>query len=501
MFDGLLGNVLLGLSTAFEVSNLLYCLLGVALGMFIGILPGIGALSAISLLFPLTFHMQPTEALIMLAGIFYGSSYGGSTSAILLNVPGGASSAVTCLDGYPMSKQGRGGIALLLTTVASFVAGSIGIVLMMLFSPLVVEMALTFTSAEYFSLMVLGLVAASMISDGSPVKSIAMVVLGVLLGLVGLDLYTGAQRFTFGTRELYDGLSLVALAMGLFGVAEIIASVKTGQAGRVQKVTLRSMIPTRDDIRRSVGPTLRGSAIGSFFGTLPGTGASIASFLSYAVEKRISKDPSRFGKGAVEGICAPEAANNAADQTAFIPTMTLGIPGSPTMALMFGVLLIHGIAPGPQLISVHPDIFWGLVMSFWVGNLLLLVLNIPLIGVWVRMLQIPYHLLYPVILMFVCIGLYSVQTSAFEVWSVLILGIVGYGMRALAFPAAPLLLGFVLGPMVEENFRRAMIVSSGRFEVFIERPVSGALLACTLAVLVWGFWSFFSARRRVAAAA
>lgn len=485
-------NVALGLETALSLSNLLYCLTGVFLGTLLGVLPGIGALVSISLLFPITFHLDVTGALVMLAGIFYGTAYGGSTSAILLNVPGTPSAAVTCLDGYPMARQGRAGVALMGTTIASFVGGSIGILLMMAFSPLIVENALRFGPAEYFSLMVMGLVAASTIASSSPAKGIAMVVVGILLGLVQADFYSGIPRFDFGIPELYEGLSLVAIAMGLFGVTEVIASVTvaktTGSFDR-RRITFRSMIPTRDDVRRSWFPMLRGTAIGSFFGTLPGTGALIASFMAYAVEKKIARDPSRFGNGAVEGIMAPESANNAADQTAFIPTMTLGIPGSPAMAIMLAVMIIHGIRPGPSLVIEQPALFWGVVMSFWIGNILLLILNLPLIGLWVRLLTVPYHLLYPAILTFVCTGVYSINNSTFDIWVLVAFSLLGYGARMLDLPCAPLLLGFVLGPAMEEHFRRALLISRGDFMTFIERPISATIMGATCLMLAWALWT------------
>ena len=488
MDGALLQNVILGLETAVDPSNLVFCFFGVFLGMAIGVLPGIGPLATISMLFPITFYLPPTTALIMLAGIYYGSAYGGSTTAILLNVPGSPSAAVACLDGYPMARQGRAGIALLLTTVGSFIGGSIGIILMMLFSPIIAEIALDFGPAEYFSLMVLGLVAASTISSGSAIKGLAMVVLGILFGLVGSDIYTGASRYTFGFQELYDGISLVALSMGLFGIVEVIASINSVQGGTVTRegVDFRSMIPTRDDWRRSWLPILRGTGIGSFIGTLPGAGALISSFIAYSVEKRISRTPEQFGKGALEGIVSSESANNAADQTAFIPTMTLGIPGSATMALMIGVLIIHGITPGPSFITERPDMFWGLVMSFWIGNALLVFLNIPLIGLWIKLLTVPYRILYPAILMFICIGVYSVQNLSFDVWLVVLLGAFGYVLRVLDFSPAPLILGFVLGPMMEENFRRAMLMSRGDFSIFLDRPISAGLMVVTVLLLVWG---------------
>ena len=485
------GNLALGLSVAVSPTNLFYCFVGVFLGTLVGVLPGIGALATISLLLPITFHLEPTSAIVMLAGVFYGSAYGGSTASILLNLPGTPSSAVTCLDGYPMSRQGRAGVALLITTIASFLGGSIGIVLMMLFSPVIVGFALQFGPAEYFAMMLLGLVAASTVASGAPVKGIAMVVLGVLLGLVGTDVNTGVLRFTFGIPELADGISLVAVAMGMFGVAEVIASVRGAHAGKIDRrsITFGSMIPTRDDMRRFWGPMLRGAGIGSFFGALPGTGGTISAFMAYAVEKKVARQPERFGNGAIEGITAPESANNAADQTAFIPTLTLGIPGNVVMALMIGALMIHGIAPGPQLMVEKPDLFWGLIMSFWIGNVLLLILNIPLIGIWIRVLAVPYHLLYPAILMFVCLGVFSVNNSAFDVLLVLVFGAFGYLMRVLDFQPAPLLLGLVLGPMMEENLRRALLLSRGDFMVFVQRPISATLMAATVALLLWALWS------------
>lgn len=493
---GLFDSIALGLGVALTPANLMWCFAGVTLGTFVGVLPGIGSLVAIALLLPVTFHLDPTAAIVMLAGVFYGSTYGGSTASILLNLPGTPSTAVTALDGYPMAKQGRAGVALFMTTIASFAGGSIGILVMMLFSPLIANVALEFGAVEYFSMITLGLVTASSISSGAPLKGIAMVVLGVILGLVGADLETGVGRFTFGFPELYDGISLVAIAMGLFGVAEVIGSIRSRRHGRVdgKDITFRSMIPTRDDVRRSTMAILRGAGIGSFFGALPGTGGVMASFMAYLFEKKVARDPSRFGHGAIEGISAPEAANNAADQTAFIPTLTLGIPGNVITALMIGTLMVHGLVPGPQMITNHPDLFWGLIMSFWIGNLMLLVLNIPLIGVWIRVLAIPYHLLYPAILIFVCLGVYSVNNSAFDVVLVALFGGAGYLLRLLDLHPAPLLIGFVLGPLLEDNLRRALILSRGDFMVFVERPISCGFLIVTASVLAWTIWK--SASRR-----
>lgn len=499
----LLGNLALGLNTALSPSNLLYCFLGVFLGTLVGVIPGIGPLAAISMLFPITFYLDPTAALIMLAGIYYGTTYGGSTASILLNIPGATSSAVTCLDGYPMAQQGRAGVALMMTTVASFAGGSFGIIILSLFSPVIAEYALSFGPAEYFALMLLGLVAASTIANASPAKGLAMVVLGMLVASVGTDSQSGVARFTFGSMSLLDGFGISAMAMGLFGIGEILSSVGNARSNAIDKSSAkwRNMVPTRDDVRRSWRPGLRGSAIGSFFGALPGTGPSIAAFMAYAVEKRVSDTPERFGHGAIEGIVAPETANNAADQTAFIPTLTLGIPGSATMALMLGALMVHGIQPGPTLIVQQPALFWGLVMSFWIGNIILLVLNLPLIGLWVRMLLVPYQYLYPAILIFVCIGAYSVRSNPADVLMVLGFGVLGYGLRIAGLPAAPLLLGFVLGPLIETQFRRSMVLAQGDFTTIMARPIAGTVLALTSLMLIWSVVSAMRRRRKLARAA
>lgn len=479
-------NISLGLATALSPYNLFYCFLGVFLGTLTGVIPGVGVLAAISLLFPITFYLEPTAALIMLAGIWYGTGYGGRTASILLNIPGSPANAVTCIDGFPMARQGRAGVALFMTTVASFAGGCIGIVVLMFFTPLIAQYALRFGAAEYFSLMVLGLVAASTISEGSAVKGLAMVAVGILVGTVGSDIYTGVPRFTFGSLQLADGIGLIALAMGVFGVTEIITSVGKVDSGevRTQKVSWAAMKPTKDDVKRSWFPVLRGSALGTFFGTLPGTGPAVASFMAYAVEKRVAKDPSRFGKGAIEGVMGPESADNAAEQASFIPTLGLGIPGSATMALMLGALMIHGISPGPTLITDQPQLFWGLIMSFWVGNVLLVILNVPLIGMWVRLLTIPYHLLFPAVLVFICIGTYTIGNSTFDIWVVAAFGLFGYLLRLWDMPAAPILLGYVLGPMLEENFRRAMLLSRGDFMIFIDRPISGVIMGLTALLLL-----------------
>jgi len=485
-------GLLLGLQTAMQPEILLYCFIGVFLGTLIGVLPGIGALAAISLLLPITFHLEPVAAIVMLAGVYYGAQYGGSTAAILLNLPGTPSSAVACLDGYPMAKQGRAGVALFMTTVASFIGSMLGIMALVAFAPGIAEIGLLFGAAEYFSIMLLGLIAAATLAAGSPIKGLAMVLFGLLLGTVGTDVNSGVPRFDFGIPELMDAISLVALAMALFGIAELISSVNLKRDGEVKvKITLRSMLPTREDVRQSVRPMLRGSGIGGFMGALPGTGPSIASFMSYAIEKKVAKDPSRFGKGAIEGVTAPESANNAAAQTAFVPTLSLGIPGDAVMALMLGALIIHGIQPGPMLMTAQPELFWGLIVSFAIGNVMLVILNLPLVNIWVSILRIPYHVLYPAILVFICLGVYSVNNNTFDVYMTAALGVLGYILLKLRFEPAPLLLGFVLGPMMEENLRRAMLLSRGDPSTFIERPISAVVLALCALLLLWTAYAAF----------
>ena len=486
----ILNGLLVGLQSALQPVTLLYCFIGVFLGTLIGVLPGIGALATISLLLPVTYHIPPTAAIVMLAGVYYGAQYGGSTASILLNLPGTPSSAVACLDGYPMAKQGRAGVALFMTTIASFVGSMLGILILVLFSPSIAELGLKFGPAEYFSMMLLGLVAASSLASGSPAKGLAMVVLGLLLGTVGTDVNSGVARFDFGIPELMDGINLVALAMGVFGIAEVISSINQKREGEVkEKISMRTMLPTRKDWKDSVMPMLRGTGIGSFFGALPGTGASIAAFFSYAVEKKVAKDPSRFGNGAIEGITAPEAANNAASQTAFVPTLSLGIPGDAVMALMLGALIIHGIQPGPLLMTQQPDLFWGLIVSFGIGNIMLMVLNLPLVGIWVAILRIPYNVLYPAILVFISLGVYSVNNNTFDVYMVALIGAVGYFLAVLKFEAAPLLLGFVLGPLMEENLRRSLLLSRGDLMTFIDRPISAGFIAFCVAIIVWTMYA------------
>lgn len=474
----LLSNLALGFSTATTVSNLFYCFVGVFLGTFIGVLPGVGPLAAVAMLLPVSFYLEPTTALVMLAGVYYGAEYGGSIASILLNIPGTPSSSVTCIDGYPMAQQGRAGVALFATSVASFFGGVFGVVVMVLLAPRLAEFALLFQPAEYFSVMVLGLIAASIVSSSGALRGLMMVCLGILLGTIGVDVNSGEARFTGGMPELRDGVSLVVVAMGLFGISEVMVSLRGATKSYAgQNVRGRDIYPTRAEWRRSFLPALRGASIGSFFGTLPGTGQTVASFVGYALEKKVSPNKAQFGAGAIEGVVVPESANNAAAQTAFIPTLTLGIPGSTTMALMLGALMIHGITPGPRLISDHPDLFWGLVVSFLFGNFFLLVLNIPLIGLWVRLLRVPHYYLYPTVIIMICVGVYGISNSLTDVWATLAFGLIGYVLRLFRFEPAPMLIGFVLGPMMEEFFRRAMLLSRGDPMVFLERPGSAALLA------------------------
>lgn len=494
----LLDSLIVGFYSAIRPHILMYCFFGVFLGTFVGVLPGIGPLAAISLLLPITYHIEPTAAIVMLAGVYYGAEYGGSTASILLNLPGTASAAVTCLDGYPMAQQGRAGVALFMVTIASLSGGIAGVLAMILFSPAIVEIGLSFGPAEYFSLMTLGLIAASTLASGTPAKGLSMVVLGLLLGTVGTDINSGIPRFDFDIPEMMDGISLVALAMGLFGISEIVKSITLTRGSKVtQKITLRSMTPTKKDLKDSGFPIIRGGAVGGFFGALPGTGAAIAAFVAYAVEKKVAKDPSMFGKGAIQGLVAAESANNAAAQAAFIPTLTLGIPGSATMAIMLGALIIHGIQPGPMLMIEQPDLFWGLIISFLIGNVLLVILNIPLIGMWVSVLNIPYRLLYPAIMVFIMMGVYSVNNNTFDVYLIAVVGVIGYFLIIMQFEGAPLLLGFILGPLMEENMRRALLLSRGDMMTFLERPISMWILIVTAAILSW---SLISALRSFARA-
>lgn len=487
-----LTDLLYGFSIALEPGNLMWSVFGVLIGNLIGVLPGMGALTTISILLPLTYFISPVPAILMLAGIFYGSQYGGAIGAILLNLPSHPPHAVTCLDGYPMTKAGRGGAALGVTMMASFFAASVGIIVMIFLSPLLVEVAFKFGPTEICSIMLLGLLAGATMSRSSPLKGIAMTLFGLICGVVGTDVITGTQRLTFGLTELGDGMELTALCMGLFGVADFLVTINRASAKPVRvKVRMADMKPTRAELKQAFWPMVRGTAIGTLFGAMPGTGPTITTFIAYAFERKVSRTPERFGTGAIEGVASPEASAHAKTQVDFIPTMSLGIPGDAVMALLLGGLILKGIQPGPQLITEHKDIFWGLIASFWIGNVLLVVLNVPLIGIWVRMLQVPFKYLYPAALLFICIGVYSTRNSLFDVAEVAAFGIVGAVFLKLEFSLAPIILGFVLGPMLEENFRRAMLLSRGDAMVFFERPISaGFMIACglLLAVQLLSYW-------------
>lgn len=489
-------NLALGAEIAFSLEGLLFCFVGVLVGTFVGVLPGIGPLAAISLAMPMTYYLSPPVALIMLAGIFYGAQYGGSIAAILLNLPGTASAAVTCLDGNQLTKQGRAGVALFTAAIASFSGGIIAIIMVLGFTPVIASFAMGFGPVDYFSIMLLGLVAASTLSVGSPLKGITMVVLGIALGLVGTDETSGTARFTLGALALSDGISLVALAMGLFGLGEILANL--GQEKRaplkISGLTFKSMMPKREEWRGLWKTILRGSGIGAFVGALPGSGPAIAAFMAYAAEKKLAKNPEKFGQGELRGVASPESANNAAVQAAFVPTLSLGIPGDAVMAVLLGAMILHGITPGPMLVTSNPEMFWGLVVSFGVGNIMLLILNVPLIRVWVRMLSIPYHVLYPAMLFFICIGVYSVRSSVFDIYTALFFGVIGYFLIRLRYPAAPLLLGFILGPMMEVHFRRALLMSRGDYMTFFESVPSTVFLILATLFLLLPIWATFRKR-------
>jgi len=477
-------HLLLGLQTAVQPENVLAVFAGVFVGTAIGVIPGIGPLAAIALLMPITFSMDPTTGIVLLAGVYYGAEYGGSKSSILLNLPGTPAAAITCLEGYPMAQKGRAGRALFLSTFASFIGGLIGMVVVAVLTPAIVVVARAFGPAEYFALIVLCFVAVSTIGGDNPKKNFVMVSLGALLATVGLDIYDGAERFTFGTGHLLDGIHLVPVAMGLFGFSEIILSIRRNERQRIKhRIDFKSMMPTLPEWKRSAWPMVRGAASGCFFGPLPGTGPSMATILGYAVEKKLCKYPEEFGHGAVEGIASPESANNAAAQTAFVPTLSLGIPGTPTMAIMIGALMIHGIVPGPLLMSQEPVLFWGLVASFGIGNIAALIINVPLIGLWVSFLNVSYRLLYPAVIILICVGCYSLQNSVADVIIMLLVGIVSYGLRSHGFAPAPVLIGFVLSPMLEENFRRAMIMGQGDVTFLFGSAISSVTHILTIALL------------------
>jgi putative tricarboxylic transport membrane protein len=496
-----LSDLLHGFAVALEWRNFLYCLAGVVIGNVVGVMPGMGVLAAISILLPLTYTMPPVGAVLMLSGIYYGAQYGGAICSILLNLPCHAAHAVTCLDGYPMTRQGKGGTALGITVISSFFGASFGIILMIFFAPMLVHVALEFGPAEVCSLMLLGLLAGSTLARGSALKGITMTTFGLLLGIVGIDVNTGTQRFTLGQTHLADGIELAALALGFFGVAEFIRTVNNIRPVHLgMQVRTRDMWPSRADLQRAIPAMFRGTVIGSLCAMIPGTGPTIASFVSYAAEKRISRNPERFGQGAIEGVASPEASTHSSVQGDFIPTMSLGIPGDAVMALLLGALVVQGIQPGPQLINDHPDLFWGLIASFWIGNILLVILNVPMIGIWVKILAIPYKYLFPIAVFFICFGIYATNSDVFQVGETMVFGIIGYVLIRLDFHPAPVLLGFVLGPRFEEDLRRALLLSRGSLSVFIESPISaGFLAACLLLIGVQVFVYVRGRRRRGAA--
>ena len=491
-------NLATGFAVALAPINLLYCFLGSFIGTAIGVLPGLGPPATIALLLPVTYGIPATSAVILLAGIFYGAMYGGSTTSILLNIPGEAASVVTCLDGYQMARQGRAGAALAISAFGSFIAGTLSIVGLMLLAPPLAAFAIKFGPPENFALLVLGLMMVGYLAGGSMTKGLMMACLGLLLGTVGLDPIMGTQRFTYGIFKLSEGFEFILVAMGLFGIGEVLVNVEQTIKAEVFETKLRGLLPNREEWRAAAAPIARGSLLGFFIGVLPGGGAIISSFISYALEKKLSKHPERFGKGAIEGVAAPESANNSAATGSFIPLLTLGVPGNASIAMIFAALLIHGIRPGPLLVAEKPEVFWGLVSSMYIGNVMLLVLNLPLIGLWVRLLRVPYPLLAPLILVFVLIGAYSVNNSAFDVGITIAFGFFGYLMRKFDFEPAPLVLAMILGPQLEASLRRSLIYSHGELGVFFERPIAAALMALALLMLLspifrWAFGHKFSA--------
>ncbi len=480
----LLANLSIGLETAFTINNLLFCLIGVFLGTAIGVLPGLGPTATIAMLLPITFGLPPVSSLIMLSGIYYGAQYGGSTTAILVNLPGESSSVVTALDGYQMARQGKAGKALATAAIGSFVAGTFATVLLALFAPPLADIALQFGAAEYFSLMVVGLVASVVLASGSLLQAFGMIVLGLLMGMAGTDVNSGLERYTFDSPFMAEGINFVILAMGMFGLGEIIKNLEEEHLRSAMVSKVEGLLPNKNDLKRMAWPIIRGTGLGSLLGILPGGGAMLASFASYSIEKKISKTPEQFGKGAIEGVAGPESANNAGAQTSFIPLLTFGIPSNPVMALMIGAMIIQGITPGPAVMTEQPALFWGIIVSMWIGNMFLVVLNLPLIGIWVKMISVPYHFLYPMILVFCCIGVFSLGNKLFDVYLLAGFGVLGYIFSKLKCEPAPLLLGFILGPMMEEYLRRALLLSRGDFSVLVTRPISATMLAIAVIALI-----------------
>jgi putative tricarboxylic transport membrane protein len=492
---GFLDNFYLGFQIAFTAVNVCYCFLGVFIGTLIGVLPGIGPVGTISLLLPITYGTNPTSAVILLAGIYYGAQYGGSTTSILVNIPGEAASVVTCLDGYQMARQGRAGPALGIAAFGSFIAGTIGVILVMFLSQPLSGIALKFGPPEYFSLMVLALTILVYLSHGSVLKAILMGSLGICLSLIGMDIVTGHLRFTFGITELEDGVGLIPIVMGLFGVSEVLVNLQESQEFEIFKGKVKGLLPNLKDWADSIGAIVRGTFLGFFLGILPGGGAIISSFMSYAIEKRVSKNPEKFGTGAIEGVAGPESANNAASEGAFIPLFVLGIPANAIMALLLGALMIHGVQPGPLLIKDHPEIFWGTIVSMYLGNVMLIILNLPLIGLWIKLLRTPYWILFPLILFFCAIGSYSINNSIFDILVMVFFGFVGYFFRKFQYEAAPLIMAFILGPMLEKSLRQSFLMSHGDFSIFFTRSLSAGCLI--LSVLISLSAIFLSRYRRI----
>ncbi|WP_374523026.1 tripartite tricarboxylate transporter permease [Hydrogenophaga sp.] len=482
----LINNLSLGFGVAFTAQNLLYAFVGCLLGTLIGVLPGIGPLATIAMLLPVTYGLEPVSALIMLAGIYYGAQYGGSTTAILVNLPGESSSVVTVIDGYQMARKGRAGPALAAAGLGSFFAGCVGTLVLAAFAPPLTEVALSFGPAEYFSLMILGLIGAVVLASGSLIKALAMIVLGLLVGLIGTDVNSGVARFSFDIPELTDGVNFVVIAMGVFGYGEIISNLAQGDEKRdvfVGKVS--GIMPTAEDFKNMFPAVVRGTALGSVLGILPGGGALLSSFAAYTIEKKTKLKPGEvpFGQGNIRGVASPESANNSGSQTSFIPLLTLGIPPNAVMALMVGAMTIHNIQPGPQVMTSNPELFWGLIASMWIGNAMLVILNLPLIGMWIKLLTVPYRWLFPAIVLFCAVGVYSTNNNSFDIWMVALFGVIGYAFIKLGCEPAPLLLGFILGPMMEEYLRRALLISRGEWSVFVTRPISASLLVAALLLL------------------
>jgi len=479
-----LNQLIMGFSVAIQPLNLFYCFMGCLIGTLVGVLPGLGPTAALSLILPATFHLTPVSAIIMLSGIYYGSQYGGSTTSILVNIPGEASSVVTCLDGYQMARQGRAGPALGISAFGSFIAGTLGIIGLMTMAPRLADIALAFGPPEYFSLMCLGMVILTFLSSTSMVRALMMACFGVIVGMIGMDPVSGSTRLTFGIIELMDGVGLIPVVMGLFGISEMLLNIEKRIDREIFKTRVKGLLPTVKDWIQAKGAILRGTLIGFFLGILPGGGAVLSSFVAYAVEKRVSKYPEKFGTGVIEGVAAPESANNSAAQSAFIPLLTLGIPSNSVMAMLLGALIIHNVTPGPLLLTQHPQVFWGVIASMYIGNLTLLLLNLPLIGIWVRLLRVPYAILLPVIILFCLIGAYTIANSIVDVLLMLAFGMLGYLMKKLKYDAAPFVLAFVLGPMLEYSLKQSLIVSKGSFHLFFTRPISATCLVLALLLLV-----------------